>query len=168
MSWHIYNLQYILLVTEISHQGCIPLDHVQYYKNVWKSQEFRNLLRIFWLASDREDILQAGEKILVLLLGGKRKKTLDELRLHKYHEKMSRQIQYFVKVEARGPTSDATQQHVLWIYRQIQEWRGDYALDPLKWGWQLTKQEIMLINMTKQVAPPLKIVKYGCKTDCAW
>ena len=98
-----------------------------------KNRKFRNLFRVFSLASDREDILQAGE-----LLGGKGEKTLDELRVHKCHEKMSRQIQHSVKVEAHGPTSDPAQQHVLWIYHQIQEWRGDYALDPLKWDWQLT------------------------------
>ena len=134
-----------------------------------KNQEFRNLLRIFSLASGRKDMLQAGEKILLLLLGGKREKTLDELRVHKYHEKMSGQTQHSVKVEARGPISGAVQQHVFWIYHQIQEWRGDYVLDPLKWDWQLTKQGIMPIEITKQVAPPelLKIVRYGCKTDCA-
>ena len=77
--------------------------------------------------------------------------------------------QHSIKVEAPGPTSDAAHQHVLWIYHQIQEWRWDYAPDPLKWGWQLTKRGIMLIEMTKQVALPelLEIVKYGCKTDCA-
>ena len=82
---------------------------------------------------------------------------------------MSRQTQHSVKREARGPTLDAAQQHVLWIYHQIQEWRGDCPLDSLKWGWQLTKQGIMPIEMTKKVAPRelLKIVKYGCKIDCA-
>ena len=105
---------------------------------MFKNQEFRNLFRLFSLASDREDILQAGQEILLLLLGGKGEKTLDELRVHKCHEKMSRQIQHSVKVEAHGPTSDPAQQHVLWTYHQIQEWRRDYALDPLKWDWQLT------------------------------
>ena len=41
-----------------------------------------NLLRVFSLASDREDILQVREKILLLLVGGKREKTLDKLHLH--------------------------------------------------------------------------------------
>ena len=82
---------------------------------------------------------------------------------------MSRQTQHSVKVQARGPTSDAAQQHVLWIHHQIQEWRSDYALDPLKWCWQLAKQKIILIEIVKQVAPPelLKIVKYRCKIGCA-
>ena len=129
-------------------------------------------MRIFSLALV---ILQAGEKSLLLPLGGKREKTLDELRVRKYHEKISGQTQYSVKVEVRGPTSDAAHQHVHWIYHQIQEWRGDYALDPLKCGSQLTKRGIISIEMTKQVAPPklLKIVKYGCKIDwvrknCTW
>ena len=97
----------------------------------FRNQEFWNLLNVFSLASDREDILQAGEKILLLLLGGKRAKILDELRVYRYHKKMQIHIQHSVKVEARGPTSDVSQQHVLWIYHQIQEWRGDYPLDPL-------------------------------------
>ena len=42
-----------------------------------KNQEFRN--PVFSLASDRGDILQAGKNILLLLFGGKREKTLDEL-----------------------------------------------------------------------------------------
>ena len=45
-----------------------------------KNLEFRNLLRIFSLtSSDREDIFQAGVKILLLLLGGIREKFIDEL-----------------------------------------------------------------------------------------
>ena len=55
-----------------------------------KNQKFRNLLRIFSLpSSDRKDILQAGEKFLLLLFGGKREKTLDDFRLHKYYDQMS-------------------------------------------------------------------------------
>ena len=71
-----------------------------------KNQEFRNLLRMFrW--HQTEKTLQAGEKILLFLLGGKRGKSLDKLCVHKYHEKMSRQTQHSVEVEALGPTSDA-------------------------------------------------------------
>ena len=77
--------------------------------------------------------MQAGEKILLLPLSGKREKTLDELRVHKYHEKMSRQTQRSMTVEPLGPTPDDAQQYVLCIYHKIQEWKGDYALDPLKW-----------------------------------
>ena len=81
---------------------------------------------------------------------------------------MSGQTRHSVKVEALGPTLDAAQQYVCQIYHQIQEWIGDNGLDPLKWGWQLTKRGIMSIEMNKEVAPPelLKIVKWGCKTDC--
>ena len=97
--------------------------------------------------------MQVEEKILLLLLADKRKKTLDEL----WHS---------VKVEACGPTSDAAHQHVLRIYHQTQEWRGEYGMDPLKWHCQLTRRRIMPIEMTEQVAPPelLKIIKYGFKT----
>ena len=46
---------------------------------------------------------------------------------------MSRQTQHSIKLEALGPTLDAARQHVLRIYHQIQEWRGDNVLDLLKW-----------------------------------
>ena len=46
---------------------------------------------------------------------------------------MSRQTQRSMTVEALGPTPDDAQQYVLCIYHKIQEWKGDYALDPLKW-----------------------------------
>ena len=78
-------------------------------QNLFKNQEFRNVFRIFSLAPDRKNILQAGENILLLLLVGKREKTLNELRVHKYHEKMSGQTQNSMNVAARGPTSDAAQ-----------------------------------------------------------
>ena len=72
------------------------------------------------------------------------------------------------RLQALGPTAAAAQQHMLRIYHQTQEWRGDNALDPLKWRWQLAKGGIMPIEMTKQAASQglLKIVKCGCKTDC--
>ena len=52
-------------------------------QNVLKNQS-QNLLRTFSVSPlDRKDILQTGEKMLLLLLGGKRDKTLDELHVHK-------------------------------------------------------------------------------------
>ena len=77
---------------------------------------------------------------------------------------MSGQI-HSVKVQAFGTTSEAAQHYVLWIYHQIQERRGDNALDLIKWGWQLTNSGILPIEITKQVATPelLNTVKYGIK-----
>ena len=49
-----------------------------------KNQLYENLLRIFSLPSlDRKDILQAGDKFLLLLQCGKTEKTFDEFRVHK-------------------------------------------------------------------------------------
>ena len=95
MSWHIPILQYISFVAVISHEGCILLDHVQYYKNFCKIKNSEIYRGSFYL-HQTEKTLQAGEKILLLLPGGKRKKTL-ELRVHKY-EKISRQTEHFLKL----------------------------------------------------------------------
>ena len=155
----------------ISHQDCILLDHVQYYKNfkITKKWKIPKSIEDLLISIRQKRHFASGGKYSTSLLGGKREKTIDKFRVNKYHEKMSGQTQHSVKVDALGPTSDAAQQHVLWIFHQIQEWRGDYALDPLNWRWQLTKQGIMPMEMTKQVAllELLKLLKYGCKTDCA-
>ena len=63
-----------------TNQGCILVYDVQYYKNLGKIKNSEIYLGP--LASDRKDILQAGEKILLLLLVGKREKTLGKLRVH--------------------------------------------------------------------------------------
>ena len=156
----------------IPHQGCILLDHVQHYKTFSEKLRIPKsiedlFISISHIASWRENFTSSSR--------WQEGENSDELCVRKYHEKMSGQTQYSVKVEARGPTSDAAHQHEHWIYHQIQEWRGDYALDPLKCGSQLTKRGIIPIEMTKQVTPPklLKIVKYSCKIDwarknCTW
>ena len=92
-------------------------------KTFLKNSKFRSL---FMLSSERQYILQAGEKIILLLLGAKHENTLDELlRCRKYYEKISRPTRQTVKAEALGPTSDSAHQYVLRIYYQVQEWRGD-------------------------------------------
>jgi ABC-type enterochelin transport system substrate-binding protein len=49
-----------------------------------KNAEFRSLLRILSLPSpEREDVVEAGQKILLVILGAKHEKTLDELRSRK-------------------------------------------------------------------------------------
>ena len=50
--------------------------------------------------------MRAGKKIQLLPLDGKKDKTLDEFRVHKYYEKMSGQTQHSIKVEIIGLTSN--------------------------------------------------------------
>ena len=71
---------------------------------------------------------------------------MDELRSRKYYEKISGSTRQAVKAEALDPTSDAAQQHILRMYHQVQEWRGDTVLDPLSWGWKITEQRMMPIE----------------------
>ena len=50
---------------------------------------------------------------------------------------MSGQTQHFVKVEVRGPTSDAAQQDALWMYYQIQSGGEIIHLPELTSFWYL-------------------------------
>ena len=134
-----------------------------------KSSEFKSVLTILTQSTfEKKDILEAGEFFLLILLGAKHESTLDELRSRKYYEKISGSTRQAVKAEGLGPTSDAAQQHILRMYHQVQEWRGDTVLDPLSWGWKITEQRMMPIEMTKHIsqAELLKIIKCGCKTGC--
>ena len=135
-----------------------------------KSQIFKDSVKVLASStSERHTILEAGESLLLKLLGGKEEKRLDELRVRKYFEKLSGPSRQAVKAENLGPTTDAAQQHIIRIYFQVQSWKGNVDLDPLDWGWKMTKQGLMPIEMTKQIAPTdlLKIVKCGCQTDCS-
>ena len=131
-----------------------------------KSQEFKDSVKVLASStSERHTILEAGESLLLKLLGGKEEKRLDELRVRKYFEKLSGPSRQAVKAENLGPTTDAAQQHILRIYFQVQSWKGNVDLDPLDWGWKMTKQGLMPIEMTKQIAPTdlLKIVNVVAK-----
>ena len=160
MSWHSQLLQYMPFVVVITHQGSILLRHMHYCKTFWKSLSITIIRQKSNIASWREKCTSSA-----------RWQEAENSWWASCIEiiwEMPEHTRNSIKVEALGPTSDAAQQHVLQIYHQIQEWGRGNALDPLKWGWQLTKLEIMSIKMTKQVAPtePLKIVKCGYKTDC--
>ena len=143
-----------------------------------KNKELRSLLETFSSGSISKDrVLQVGESILLILLGAKKEKILDELRSRKYFDKLVGASRRAVTPQALGPTTttttttttNAAQQHILRVYFQVEVWKGESDLNALDWGWKMTHRGVMPIEMTKKIAPDelLKIIKCGCKTDCS-
>jgi hypothetical protein len=64
-----------------------------------------------------------GEKMLLIVSGAKKEKTLDELRQFKFSQKIVTNKDT-VQPESLGPTSDAATFHSLRVYHQVQKWMG--------------------------------------------
>jgi hypothetical protein len=86
-------------------------------KKISEKCRMQKPLRILSLPlPEREDIVEAGEKFLLVILGAKHRNTLDELLFCKYSEKISGPTRQAVKAEALGPTSDAALQHTMDVF----------------------------------------------------
>ena len=87
-----------------------------------KIKRFRELAQCFMdETSSKEDVIEAGEQIMLLVNGGtKRETTMNQLRTANYYNKLEGKSA--VKPHLLGPTSDATAQHSLRVYLQVQTW----------------------------------------------
>ena len=116
--------------------------------------------------SSKEDVIEAGEQIMLLVNGGtKRETTMNQLRTANYYNKLEGKSA--VKPQILGTTSDATAQHSLRVYLQVQTWR-ERNKDPLDWGWIVDAGKLMPVKMILPPAPQelLKIIRCSCKVDC--
>ena len=139
------------------------------FKFFAKNESFKNNLKVLNDSdSSKEAVFSAGELILLVILGGKKEVSLDEMRARKYLVKLAAQDKRAVKLEALGPTTDAARQHILRVFFQVEEWKG-HKLNPEMYGFKMNTFGLMPIKMTKEIAPPqlLKIISCGCKTDCS-
>ena len=83
-------------------------------------KRFRNTISIFNnTTAKQEDIVKAGEELLVMIYGGKDDITLDSLRFEKFHQKPA-SSSTAVAPETLNPTSSAGSSHSLRVYHQVQ------------------------------------------------
>ena len=111
--------------------------------------EFRSLIKT--LSSDsgtKADILAAGERLLLMLTGGVREKTLEELRYCQYTRKLDT-AKKVLSLKMLCPTSDAASLHVKRVYYQIQAWKCRTDLQLSEWGWMLKNDFVLPVPMTK-------------------
>jgi hypothetical protein len=121
------------------------------------------------LSSSMYDVVDAGEKALVIIYNGKLTDTLDSLRYQRFCEKVASKTSH-VKPQALSPTSGAAKYHSLRVYLQVQEWKESVnELHPTDWGWQEHDEGFVPLQTSLPPAPEhlLKVIRCNCQADCS-
>ena len=135
------------------------------------SHTFDAIARVFMSPSEKDEIVSAGEKAMLLLYEGRQSlgASLNEMRTKMFRQKTATSTSY-VHARSLPPTESAAHQHSLRVYLQIQTWiRGNETLDPKDWGWDLTDNYYSPIYTDQPPAPAdlLKVIRCSCKGDCS-
>ncbi|KAK6175354.1 hypothetical protein SNE40_013838 [Patella caerulea] len=138
-------------------------------KKALLSSQLRQLGHVFTKSSaTKSEIAAAGEKVLVLIYGGKADERLNILRCRKWSEKVMTSSSP-IQVQSLPPTEDAAKYHSYRVYHQVQVWTNVATeLNPEHWGWQLSNQKYVAKTMDRPPAPEslLKVIRCSCKGDC--
>ena len=129
--------------------------------------EFRECSKTFHREeASHEEIIEAGQKALVVLFNGKQGDTLNSLRMSRFYQKVAESVKC-VTPEQLPPTQDTAKYHSYRVYFQIQVWRGN-NLDAQAWGWKIVNGRMLPIQTDRQPAPDklLKVIRCKCKTEC--
>ena len=136
-------------------------------KTFMNNPDFRQHMSLFSNEQcSQDEVSNSGEKLMIILYGGKGVSSLDELRHATFQKKLSSNTKAILP-EHLPPTSDAARFHSLRAYHQIQSWKG-YKLPVEDWGF-VTKGKYLLPKlMSKPPAPAnlMKLIKCNCKTGC--
>ena len=131
---------------------------------------FREQAKVFHSNSaSTHDVIDAGERALVLVYNGMLTDTLDSLRHKRFCEKVASKASH-VKPQSLPPTSAAAKYHSLRVYLQVQEWKGSAAeLNPIDWGWQECEEGFVPLQTSLPPAPEhlLRVIRCNCQTDCS-
>ncbi len=134
-------------------------------KKFKSSGHFRERAKVFNESASSQDIIAAGEQVLVSIYNGKPGEILDSLR---FCEKVATNTTQ-VQPQTLPPTSAAAKYHSLRVYLQIQhlQWKG-HELQPEEWGWRVCEGGLMPMHTD---LPPAsdelqRIIRCNCQTDC--
>ena len=110
----------------------------------------------------------AGEKALVCVYNGKPNENLDSMRHNRYCQKVATGT-IRLQPESVQQTSAAAAHHSLRVFYQVKQWKGDSALSPHNWGWELSKGRLVPVrtSLPPAHASLLEMVRCKCKTDCS-
>lgn len=139
-------------------------------KRFQTSSAFREQAKVFNAHSaSAHDVVDAGEKALLIIYNGKATDTLDSLRYQRFCEKVASKSSH-VKPQALPPTSSAAEYHSLRVYLQVQEWKGSRnELCPTEWGWQECDEGFVPLQTSLPPAPEhlLRVIRCNCQADCS-
>ncbi len=116
--------------------------------------------------SSHDQIVNAGDIAMRVLMGGKTSETLDDMRYRQFHCKALKSTAT-VKAESLPPTAAATKYHSMRVFHQVMSWKG-IDLQPCDWGWCEEQGQLYPIKTDLPAAPDslLKIIWCKCKTNC--
>ena len=131
---------------------------------------FREQANVFHSDStSTHDVIDSGEKAIVLIYNGMMTDTLDSLRHKRFCEKVASKTSH-VRPQSLPPTSAAENYHSLHVYLQVQEWKNSTIKhDPINWGWQECEEGFVPIRTSLPPAPEhlLRVIRCNCQTDCS-
>jgi len=120
--------------------------------------------------ASHDEIVAAGEKLLLRLYGSKKATTLDQQRHLSYMQRVSRKsvTSHSFQLKLLPPTSAAAKFHSYQTYLTVQGWLGNSDISATEWGWELIDGVLSPISTDRAAAPDrvLKIVSCGCKATC--
>ena len=113
-------------------------------------------------------IESAGERVLVVMYGGKTNEPLNSLRHRKYREKLAKSL---ALVDPKGlpPTSAAGKYHSYRAFLQKCQWKSSECdMLPESWGWTLNDSGHYPTKTNQPPAPDdlLKVIRRNDSSDC--
>ena len=130
------------------------------------SSTFREQAKVFDTNSaSLHDVVDAGEKALIIVYNGKLTDTLDSLRHQRFCEKVASKRSH-VKPQALPPTSAAAKYHSLRVYLQSKNGK-DLQIDSI----QRTGGDGGFVPLQTSLPPApehlLRVIRCNCQVDCS-
>ena len=123
-------------------------------KKFKSSEHFREQAKVFNAQSaSPQEVIAAGEQVLVSMYNGKPGELLDSLRYKRFCEKVATNTSH-VQPQSLPPTSAAAKYHSLRVYLQIKQWKdSENDLLPIEWGWRESEGGLLPVHTDLAPAP---------------
>ena len=117
----------------------------------------------------KENVFRAGEFIITRLYRGAQSEGLDIFGHKKFANKVLVSKQE-IQVYSLPQIAKTASHRILRTYQQVQSWVGDGALNPSKFGWEISNGKMMPNKMKKQHPSQrllsIHVIRCNCKTYC--
>lgn len=119
-------------------------------KNFVSDTLFREHVKVFdSLPVSKEEIVKAGEQVIVCLYNWKPEEGLDGLRFRRYCEMVSTST-FQIQPQSLPPTSAAASYHSMRVYHQFIQWKGkEKQVTAEERGWRLNDDGQLVPIMTQ-------------------
>ena len=134
-------------------------------KKMKNNSKLRDICQIFYNQNATHiDIAYAGERIFIILYGGKHRDDLGKLR-HNIYMKQVSTSKSKIRPEILPPTKSAAEFHSYRVYLQVMQWSRFHSIgmSPNEWGWKTIEKHFSPIATDKDPAPPDVLNMISCK-----